>query len=265
MRTITAIVFVVLSSFLLSACVSTKPVKKQQEKVEVDPDVGTGNTEAAKKRLGLAMRYLELRRLEQAKRNLDKALYHIPEMPGAYIGYGYYYQIVKEFDKAEEYYKKGLQKEPNNPNFLNVYGVFLCEANRIDEAQDVFTKAVENPSYRNVADTYENMGICAFDAKDFQSAEEHLKKALTYNPNMPNSLLELAHLAFDKEQFIRSKAYLDRYNGLRNHSARSLWLAIRVESILGHKDKSASYGVKLQQLFPASDEAIKYLETKSQW
>ncbi len=265
MRTLTLLVLVVLSSTFLSACVTSNPVKKKAPQEKIDPVKGTGNAEAAKKRLGLAMRYLELGRIPQAKRNLDKALEHVPGLAGGLIGYGYYYQLVNEHEKAEDFYKKGLAKEPNNPHFLNTYGVFLCATKRYSEAQNVFEKAVADRSYTNVAETYENMGMCAFDAKEFVKAERNFSKALAYNPNMPKSLLELAHLAFNKGQYIRSQAYLKQYDTMRNPTPRSMWLSLRVESKLGNKDEAASIGLRLERLYPTAEETLQYLETKSQW
>jgi type IV pilus assembly protein PilF len=251
----------------LQGCVTTTTgvprVKSQKEKV--DPEKGTGNIEAAEKRLQLGLSYLEKGMLPQAKRNLDKVLYHVPQMAGAFIGLGYYYQVVQEFDKAELYYKKGLNLEPNNPGFLNTYGAFLCKIKKFDEALDSFTLAISIPTYDRVAYTYENMGLCSVDKGDIVNAKVYLKKALTYNENLPNSLFEMAVIAFEERKFLRARGFLQKYIEIGGINAKYLWLSLRTESKLGNENAVASYGLKLERMFPTSDEAQYYMETKSQW
>lgn len=51
---------------------------------------------------------------------------------------------------------------------------------------------------------------------------------------------------------------IDRYEKMAPSSARQLWLGIRLQRILGDKNKQASYELALRNLFPGSPEYKAY-------
>ena len=67
---------------------------------------------------------------------------------------------------------------------------------------------------------------------------------------------------FNEKNYAQSKRYLDQYSRLApQNSPRSLWLGIRIERIFGNKDKEASYALALRNLYPYSNEYLKYQAT----
>ena len=84
-------------------------------------------------------------------------------------------------------------------------------------------------------------------------------KALSARAVLPN----LVELNFQKKEYAESKRFLDQYASLRNHTARSLLLGIRIERIFGNKDKEASYALLLKNRYPYSKEYLEYKQTMS--
>jgi type IV pilus assembly protein PilF len=80
---------------------------------------------------------------------------------------------------------------------------------------------------------------------------------------MPTALLELADLNVQKGQFMPARGYFQRYSGIAEHTARSLWLGIQIERKLGDQDALASYMVALKGKFPDSEEAKKLTDSEA--
>ncbi len=220
------------------------------------------NTKAAMTRLSLGLQYLGRQNMEAAKVNLDKAYEYAPKNGDVLYGMGYYYQQVREFDKAESFYKRALAVNPTNADYQNAYGAFLCRQGRYPEAEKLFLSAAESPTYALVGVTYENAGKCARDAGDEAKATRYLRKALTFNPRLPGALLEMSDIEFVNGRPERSEAYLLRYERVARHTPRSLWLGFRIAQTLGSRDAMANYALKLERMYPDSEETALYYKLK---
>ena len=220
---------------------------------------------AAQTRLSAGLQYLQNGSLQNAKRHLDKALELGAESANVHFGLAYYYEKVKEFKKAEKSYKKALRIEPKNPDFLNGYGSFLCTKKEYSEADKYFNKAIEQPAYADIESAFMNAGVCAKREGDLSKAGGYFRKALNRNAKLPVALIEMANIEFEKKRYERAVKYIKRFEAISRPSAYSLWLALRVSHFVNDKDARASYAIKLEQLYPDSDETANYLDNKSQW
>jgi type IV pilus assembly protein PilF len=72
----------------------------------------------------------------------------------------------------------------------------------------------------------------------------------------------MARLSLVKENYLSSRAYLQRYSEVARHTSESLWVGIRVERVLGDKNALASYGMSLKGNFPNAEETRLYLESQ---
>src|SRR5690606_27000557 len=99
---------------------------------------------------------------------------------------------------------------------------------------------------------------------DLGRAESALKHALTLDPSQDRAMIELAEIYFNQENYAEAKRYLDMYGKTTRHSARSLWLGIRLERIFGNRDQEASYALALKNLHPYSQEYLQYRQAFSQ-
>ncbi len=226
---------------------------------------GFDRQKAASTRLSLGLRYLAQGDYDKAKFNLDKAYKHYPEGENVLRGFAWYYEKVSEAALAEQYYEQAMKINNRNPALLNQYGVFLCRRGQLDQSLELFNTSAKILSNKDVSGTYENAATCSLKAGNIDKAEKFYRKALNHNPEQRDSLLGMATLEFGKARYTRTRSYLNRYEKVSSHTARSLWLALRTESHLGNMNGVASYAIKLEQLFPDSQQTENYLDTRSRW
>lgn len=204
-------------------------------------------------RLGVA--YMQEGNFEKALAKLERAREADPNYPVVHNMLGLLYQRLGEHEKAEDSFQQGLRLAPKNANVLNNYGQFLCSRNRYEEALQAFDKAAKNPLNENPARALTNAGTCALLNNDTARAEEFYRRALQANPRHAVALLQMADLQYDKGEFLSARGYLQRHLEVARHSARSLWLGIRIERELGDSDTVSSYALHLKSNFPDSEEA----------
>lgn len=252
--------------FVVTACTTTSssfttPYSSQNETVKNEYD----SAKAASTRVGIAYKYLKNGEFERAKFHLDKALEIEPKSEDVLVGMAFYYQQVKEPKLAKSNYRKALALNDKNPSTLNNYGIFLCEQGDYGESIEMFVKATEIFTNKDISGTFENAGYCSAKAGNIDQAGQFYRKALNYNSQQRLALLGMAEIEFNKSRFERTKSYLKRYEDVSRHSPRSLWLSIRNAQKLNDLDGLVSYGLKLEQLFPDSDQTELYLENKPKW
>lgn len=220
---------------------------------------------AAKARLTLGLSYLENGEFQLAKSNLDKALGHSPKDEEVLRGMAWYYQQVNEMKLAEEYYQRALKINDKNPSLLNQYGAFLCGQKKYSKSLEMFTASAQIRTNEDISGTYENAAKCNQLAGNLEDAEQNYRRALNHNPEQVGSLLGMAEIEFGKDRFNRTKSYLARYERVSRHTPRSLWLGAQNAAKMGDLDALASYGLKLEQMFPDSQETENYLDAKDTW
>ncbi|TXH62187.1 MAG: type IV pilus biogenesis/stability protein PilW [Tolumonas sp.] len=239
----------------LSGCVTeTTIIGKNSERQENSID----NANASKTRVELGMGYLNKGQMAPAKYNFEKAIEMAPNNAEAYLAMAYYYQTVGDKDSAEETYKTLLSGHGNDPDVLNNYGAFLCRNRNYAEADDMFMRAVAQPRYLKMDDSYENAGICALQSGQKVKAIEYYRKALSYNPNKVRLLLDLAKIALDDHKATEAESWLNAYREKAGDSAQSLWLSLRAAQALGRIADTHVYGQALVQQFPSSTQAKRY-------
>lgn len=243
---------------LLTACGSAP-------KSSADNLASDKRSKAAEARLQAASGYLEAGQLDRAKFHLEKALSHDPNNAGVQSTLGYYYSLVGETQRAEQHFDKALRLDRNNPAVLDLYGVYLCRQGAYAKAQELFDRAIANPSNPKMAAVLENAGLCAMRNQRPDKAEEYFRRSLQHNPKQPHALLEMAARELEQQRYERAKGYWDRFKEVGRDSSRSLWVGIQLAYVLRDKDAVASLGLKLERLFPDSDEADLYADKKQQW
>ncbi|MGL4207544.1 MAG: type IV pilus biogenesis/stability protein PilW [Aeromonadaceae bacterium] len=240
----------------LPGCVTeTTLVGKNSDRTEGNIDTQT----AAKTRLNLAMGYLSKGEMAQAKFNLDKASEFDPSNPDILLTRAYYFQKVGDNVSAERSYKEALAQYPNNADAMNNFGVFLCSNKRYAEADSQFMRAVEQPDYIRMDDTYENAASCAAQSGDKAKAARYFDIALGYSPLNAKLLLEAAELALSTNNTAKAAEYMQRFSQGGHDSAQSLWLKLELAQAQGELAQLHKYGNDLVQQFPQSAQAKRYL------
>lgn len=208
---------------------------------------------AANVNLGIA--YMQRGKYQLALDKLNRAIQAKHDYAPAYNALGLLHQRLGDPDQAEKNFKQAIKLNPEDSRSLNNYGLFLCQQKQIEQANTVFLQAAENPFNNKPEIAITNAGTCAYSNGQYDEARNYFRKALEKNPKVSPALIQLAELSYDQNDYIDARQYLQRYEDVSNHTARSLWLGVRIENELGDKDKLSSYALLLRNKFPDSEEA----------
>ena len=212
----------------------------------------------------LAFQYMRDKEYEIALKKLEKALSADPNYVDAHNAMGLLNSQLGRFDDAERSFKKALRLDADNSSTLNNYGQFLCQRGRYEEGKARFLEAVANPLYKRPALALSNAGTCAMDAGHIDVAETHFRTALEKEERLAPALIQMADISLRLERHLAARGYLQRYQEVAPHTAKSLWLGIRIERLLDDRDVVSSYALLLEKGYPDSNELRQYLESKGQ-
>ena len=174
-----------------------------------------------------------------------------------------FFSIEGDKPQTEKHFKQALTVDPDFSQARNNYAAFLFQEGRYKDAIQQLERVVKDYRYDRRSTAYENLGQCYLKVNDLEQAEEAFNRALRLNPNLSVSLLELAHLYYEKGNNLAASQYLASYEKISRPSPRQLWLGIRLQRVLGDKNKLASYELALRNMFPGSPEYQAYLASKS--
>jgi type IV pilus assembly protein PilF len=254
LRFIRLAIFVLSLTLVLIGCITTTtgssmPPANMDEASELNLQLGIG--------------YLRRGDLQGAKLKLEKSVAQDPDLVMAHIMLGLVYERLGDDDIAEKSYRRAVALGPRDPDALNGLAVFLChnDSGR-SEALKLFDRALEVPqseTFSNRAMLNTNAGVC-MKPVDLPKAEDYLRTALQIDPNFSAALVQLADVAYQRGNYLQSRAFLERYMSIDKASPSVLWLAVRVESAMGDVPASNEYGRRLKKEFPASVEARLLME-----
>lgn len=240
----------------LNACVTSPTNSKGKE---VDYSV------SADRHLDAGWGYLANNNLTKAKMHLDKAVEYAPKNAEVHRALGHYYDRIGELKDAETQYRYAVDLNGKSGEALGDYGVFLCRQGKYGKAQELFDKAISSSGYDNVAGTLESAGVCMARSGDKEKAEDFFRRALRINPKQAGALVELGYIEFGKNHIERAHQYYQRYSEAAGDTARSLWLGVQINRALDDKDATSSLALKLERLFPDSDEAALLADAQEKW
>lgn len=249
-----------LSTLALSGCVSESSYNGSDKPV-VENKIN--NAGAARTRIALALQYLETGNNSQAKYNLERAIEFAPNLPEVHYSLAYYYQQVGEKERADKSYQKALAIKPDDPNTLNNYGVFLCSIEEYDRATDQFLKAIDIPSYIRVAESYENLALCAIEFNDFENAESYFKQALNHSSQRTSTLISLAALFYAKSDLHKASEVLKRHDDTGRVSARALLLGYLIKQRMGRIEEAEKIAATIMQTYPTSKQAYAIRDNRT--
>lgn len=248
-KSIIRTILLVVALTLVSACSSKPSNKAKKDSEQTDRIVATN--------IRLASLYLQRNQLSFAKEKADRALQANPDSSHANNMMALLQWRMKQYDKAEKYFRRAVRLLPSNSSALNNYGVFLCDRGEIDRSLQYFDRAVENPLYKKPSQALVNAGRCLNKKYDAKRAETYFRRALKFNRNEPEALLQLAKLGYQSDRMLTARGFMQRYLGTGRKTAESLYLALRIENAMGNKRAAIDYARQLQRKFPASTEASR--------
>lgn len=248
------LITVLVSAMLLSACITTTDSVFTEK---ADPE------KALQRRVELARQYIGDGNWEDAKRNLRLAYEIDPNNAEVHEAFALVYQSTGEFELAEQNYKTALKLDKNFSRARNNFATFLYSQERYAEAEAQLVLVTQDTLYKGRPRAFVNLGLCRVQLFDPQGAEEAFRRALTMDRTNAISLLELAHLRYDADDFDNAQRYFNTYRSVvRQPSARGLWLGIRLARETGDRDAEGSYALALSNLYSGSPEHQAYQRTQ---
>lgn len=215
----------------------------------VEPDLA----EAARINTQLGIEYLRKNQDDLALEKLLKAIEQDDDNPTAHSAIAFLYQRRGEPKLADRHYRKALWRNDEDPFTLNNYGVFLCGEGDWKEAEEMFLDAAKLRTNTVPEDSWANAGSCLRE-KAPDRAEQYLRNALQIRSNHPNALAQMAALTYNKKDYLRARAFLQRYQASAQDTPQTLLLAIKTERALGDMNSARRFERRLRTEFPEAPE-----------
>lgn len=204
------------------------------------------------------VQYMETGRLDLAQQDLQRAIELDSHSSEAQNAMGVLHERLKQPDEAEQFFRRSLSLDENNPSASNNLGRILCGQGKYEQAMQLFHKAIDSRLYQTPWLALTNAGLCAKSQGKGAEAESYLRKAVEYNPRFSPALLELAKLSLENNNYLSTRAFLERFDAVNNPTAESLALGFQAEQALGNQKEAVSYLKKLRRFFPDSPEAHRF-------
>ena len=227
----------------LSACTST-PEKSDSEL-----------RRAAETNTALGRQYMDRGEYEVALEKLKRAVAYDKTYAPAHTMLGVLYDTIGQTEEAGEEYRMAVQYDPKKGDVNNNYGAYLCGIGKRKEAQTYFLAAVKDPFYGTPAVALSNAGSCALADGDLDKAESFLRQSLEYDDTLGAALLPMADVSYRKGEYLRARAFLQRFEAVSPMTQESLSLGYNIETKLGDQVSAERYRLELLDRFPGAVKA----------
>jgi type IV pilus assembly protein PilF len=235
---------------LLSACHSSPPPYQPPDRhKKPEPE------QAAIANMKMALEYMRINNLAQARDRIERALGEAPENANVQETAGLVYERLNDVAKAKHAFSAAARLAKNDPDILNSYAGFLCRTGKTADGEKLFIEVAKNPVYRTPEVALLNAGVCVGSAGDVVDSERYFNRALNIKPNMPEALLQLGNLAYSRGDYKQALDDVQRYLAVNQASPEVLWLGFRTQRKLGDNTDAAVFGRRIQTEFPDSEQA----------
>jgi type IV pilus assembly protein PilF len=240
----------VMAAFILTSCNhNPPPYQRPVRTYKKEP------AKAAIANMQLAIEYMKLGQLANARECIEKALGEDSSNPDVQMTAGLVYERINEMSKAEHAYDAANRLGKGDPNIANTYAVFLCRTGKTAAGEKLFLEAAVNPLYQTPWVALSNAGACARSSGDLVNAEKFFNRALAISPNYTEALLQLGNVAFDRGDAAQALDIVQRYLAVNPPTPEVLWLGFRAQRKLGDAVAAAVYARRVQTEFPNSQQA----------
>ena len=243
MKSTTVKLLLLILGVYLAACSNNSGFKKASPQV------------TAATNMQLAIEYMKLGKLASSRDFIEQALKEDPENPDVQITAGIIYERLTDMPRAERAYSTGYRLGRKDPNIQNNYAGFLCRTGKAAAGEKLFAEVALSPLYQTPEVALVNAGVCAWGTGDIVDAERYFTRALAIRPNMPEAMLQLGNIAFDRGDAAQARIVVQRYLAVNAPTPELLWLGFRAERKLGDATAAAGYARRVQTEFPDSEQA----------
>jgi type IV pilus assembly protein PilF len=203
----------------------------------------------------LAIEYMKLGKLATSRDFMERALSEDPGSPDVQMTAGIVYERLNDMPKAERAYSTAYRLGKKDPNIENSYAGFLCRTGKAVAGEKLFAEVARNPLYQTPEVALVNAGVCVRGTGDVVDAERYFNRALAIRPNLPEAMLQLGNISFDRGDAAQAHDIVQRYLAVNAPTSEVLWLGFRAERKLGDSTAAAGYARRVQSEFPNSEQA----------
>ncbi len=237
---------------LLAGCVSTTTGRAVAASDDAD---------AADVNYQLAIRYFQNGNYELARDRLLNSIKLNPRRGIVWSTLATTYEQLDNLRLAEDAHDKAVRLAPRDFNVQNGYAVFLCRQQRYDDAEAQFARSIKALTNDNPEVMLTNAGVCMMQKPDYAKAEDYFRQALERRPNHGETLLQLSMLEYSTEDYLRARAFLQRYRSANAVNSGVLYLCVLIEDKLGDERARTECANELLRDFPKSQEAKRLLQS----
>jgi type IV pilus assembly protein PilF len=218
------------------------------------------DADAAVANMNLGAGYLRQGNTTLAIERLQRALAQNPRLVLAHSTIAVAYDQIGNVEEAEAHYLRATQLAPTDGGAANAYAVFLCRQNRWNDAESYFRRAANDANYTTPEVALTNAGVCERDAGQNERAAENFRAALARNPNYGEALLNMMELSYQEQNYLQTRAFVQRYLAALPPTAPVLWLCFNVERELKDEAAADRCAAQLRSGFRGSDELARLEE-----
>jgi type IV pilus assembly protein PilF len=246
----TALVLAVMAAGILTACSHNPPAYQQPVRTYKKQPA-----QAAIANMQLAIEYMKLNQLANARDCIERALSENASNPDVQATAGLVYERLKEIGKAERAYESATRLSNGDPKIENNYAGFLCRSGKIAAGEKMFNEVARSPLYQTPEVALTNAGVCVRSAGNLVEADRYFTRALAIRPNYTEALLQQGNVAFDRGDAVQARDIVQRYLAVNPPVPEILWLGFRAQRKLGDAVAAAVYARRVQTEFPNSEQA----------
>ena len=223
----------------------------------VDPDEKSDQRRAAESNTSLGLEYMKRGQYEVALGKLKKAVREDSGYAPAHTVMAVLYERIGEFELAGQSYARAYEADTTNGDVNNNYGVYLCKTGEPQKAMGHFLKALDDPFYVSPSVALTNAGSCELGNGNLVDADGYLRRALKIEPDFPDALIAMSRLNFEEQNYLTSRAFMQRYEAAASHQAESLLLAYRIEMASRDSRAANKYKLLLESNFPKAEQTAE--------
>jgi type IV pilus assembly protein PilF len=238
-----------IGAAVVALCVSACASREQSFKKASPQQIAQTNMQ-------LAIEYMKLGKMAEARDFIERALSEDGENANVQMTSGLVYERLREVSKAERGYATAYRIGKRDPNIVNAYAGFLCRNSKAQQGEKLFVDAANDPTYQTPEVALVNAGVCVRGTGDLVDAERYFNRALSIQPNLPEAMLQLGNIEFDRGDAADAADIVKRYLAVNPPQPEVLWLGFRAERKLGNNTSAAAYARRVQSEFPNSEQAL---------
>ena len=219
---------------------------------------------AVQRYVDLGLEYIKREDFYRARKHLNRALEIDNDDPSANAALALIYHHDGEVKKAEGLFQKALKSDPKYTRGRSYYGAFLFAEKRFQEALEQFLSAADDSDYQGRSQIYSNIALCHLKLGQMQLAIAAYRKTLRLDRFDAKALFGISEILIQTKDFESAQHHYNRLVRLirergMQHSAKSLWLGIRIADYFGSTEQEATLSNLLNEMYPDSEENTRRL------